>query len=86
MQVVLTLDNSGDSVTEWIEADGTLRSAWTPPNSALLVRAAGARHRVTHLRRGERAHLLRECGCSHVVLIGRQLLEAQLHFVARGRR
>ena len=29
-------------------------SEWTPPNSALLVRAGGARHRVQPLKRGER--------------------------------
>ena len=47
-EAVLTLSNTSDSVTEWITADGEHNSAWTPPNSLLLVRAgvSGARHRV----------------------------------------
>lgn len=55
-EVVLTIENSSDSSTEWVDASGELHEAWTPPNSALLVRAgeAGARHRVRELKRGER--------------------------------
>ena len=55
-EVVLTLENSSDAATEWIDAAGELHSRWTPPNSALLVRAGetGARHRVSELKRGER--------------------------------
>jgi hypothetical protein len=55
-EVVLTLENSSDAVTEWADAEGELHSHWTPPNSALLVRAgeSGARHRVSELKRGER--------------------------------
>ena len=58
-ELVLTLDNTSDSETEWFTADGTLHSAWTPPNSAILVRAGetGARHRVAPPRRGERTIL-----------------------------
>jgi hypothetical protein len=58
-EMVLCLDNTSDSHTEWVDADGRLHSEWTPPNSALLVRAgeSGARHRVQTLRRGERTIL-----------------------------
>ena len=56
-ELVLVLDNTSDSVTEWTDATGELHSEWTPPNSALLVRAGGARHRVQPLRRGERTIL-----------------------------
>ena len=56
-ELVLTLENTSDSVTEWINAAGNLESIWTPPNSALLVRAGdgGAKHRVQQLKRGERS-------------------------------
>ena len=53
-EVVLVLENTSDSFTEFIDADGVLHSEWTPPNSALLVRAGGAKHRVQSLKRGER--------------------------------
>ena len=53
-EVVLVLENTSDSFTEFIDADGVLHSEWTPPNSALLVRAGGAKHRVQPLKRGER--------------------------------
>ncbi len=58
-EVVLTLENTSDSETEWIDAAGEVHSCWTPPNSAIIVRAgdAGARHRVRMLRRGERTIL-----------------------------
>ena len=53
-EMVLVLENSSDSQTEWLDASGELHAEWTPPNSALLVRAGGARHRVRPLKRGER--------------------------------
>ena len=56
-ELVLVLENTSDSETEFIDGEGTLHSEWTPPNSALLVRAGGARHRVQPLRRGERTIL-----------------------------
>ena len=56
-EMVLVLENSSDSSTEFIDAAGVLHSEWTPPNSALLVRAGGAQHRVQPLRRGERTIL-----------------------------
>ena len=56
-EMVLVLDNTSDSVTEFVDASGELHSEWTPPNSALLVRAGGARHRVQPLKRGERTIL-----------------------------
>ena len=55
-ELVICIDNSSDSRTEWIDAGGELHAEWTPPNSALLVRAGetGAKHRVQSLKRGER--------------------------------
>lgn len=60
LEMVYCLENTSDSETEWIiDGDEGLCSEWTPPNSALLVRAgeSGARHRVRPLRRGERTIL-----------------------------
>ena len=56
-EMVLVLSNDSDAVTEFEDASGALHSEWTPPNSALLVRAGGARHRVSSLKRGERTIL-----------------------------
>ena len=57
-EVVLCIENTSDSYTEWEGSGGAedCHSFWTPPNSALLVRAGptGARHRVRTLQRGER--------------------------------
>ena len=54
LELVLTLRNSSDSCTEWIDSDGQLCRAETEANSLLAVRAGGALHRVTPVRRGER--------------------------------
>ena len=58
-ELVLCLDNTSDSRTEWIDASGEHRAEWTPPGSALLIRAgsSGAAHRVIPLKRGERTIL-----------------------------
>lgn len=58
-ELVLCIDNSSDSHTEWIDCNGERHQEWTPPNSALLVRAGelGAKHRVQPLKRGERTIL-----------------------------
>ena len=55
-EVILTLENTADCFTEWVCADGGRDSAWTTPNSVLLVRAGegGPSHRVTPVKRGER--------------------------------
>mmetsp|Transcript_8824 Transcript_8824/g.26518 ORF Transcript_8824/g.26518 Transcript_8824/m.26518 type:complete len:232 (+) Transcript_8824:305-1000(+) len=55
IEVVYTVMNESDSYTEWIDAQGLLQSVWTEPNSALLVKAGAAKHRVTKLRRGSRS-------------------------------
>ena len=59
VEVVLTLENTSDSETEWIDARGERHAQWTAPNSALIVSAGdeGPLHRVTPLRRGERTIL-----------------------------
>ena len=56
---MLTLENTSDSETEWIDARGERHAQWTAPNSALIVSAGdeGPLHRVTPLRRGERTIL-----------------------------
>mmetsp|Transcript_23367 Transcript_23367/g.60975 ORF Transcript_23367/g.60975 Transcript_23367/m.60975 type:complete len:244 (-) Transcript_23367:43-774(-) len=54
LEVVLTLENTSDSQTRWERADGSVRGAWLPPNSLLLVKAEGATHGVTTVRRGDR--------------------------------
>ena len=58
-EVVLCLDNTSDSRTEWIDAGGQSVAEWTPPNMALLVRGGetGAAHRVLPLKRGTRTIL-----------------------------
>lgn len=55
VEAVLTLSNTSDSETEWLDAAGVLHSVWTEPNSLLLVRAAGGLHRVRAVARGERS-------------------------------
>ena len=63
-EVVLTLENTSDSETQWMdETSGEIQAHWTPPNSALLVRAGptGAQHRVSELHRGERLILKVVC-------------------------
>ena len=62
-EIVLTIENSSDSETQWVDSHGEMHSLWTPPNSALLVRAGptGARHRVSELKRGERLILKMVC-------------------------
>ena len=54
LEVVLTLENTSDSQTRWERADGSVRGAWLPPNSLLLVKAEGATHGVTTVQRGDR--------------------------------
>eukprot|EP00316_Scyphosphaera_apsteinii_P024911 CAMPEP_0119315856 /NCGR_PEP_ID=MMETSP1333-20130426/37424_1 /TAXON_ID=418940 /ORGANISM="Scyphosphaera apsteinii, Strain RCC1455" /LENGTH=141 /DNA_ID=CAMNT_0007321335 /DNA_START=456 /DNA_END=881 /DNA_ORIENTATION=- len=59
LEVILTLENTSDSLTEWRDANGQHEGIWTEPNSILLVRAGehGPLHRVTTIRRGERTIL-----------------------------
>ena len=54
VELVLTLSNSSDSATEWVDASGALQSEWTEVNSLIAVRAGAALHRVTPVRRGTR--------------------------------
>lgn len=61
VEVVLTLENTSDCVTAW-ETRGTGVDAKrveveTAPNSALLLEAGGARHRVSPLKHGRRVIL-----------------------------
>ncbi|CAG9465559.1 unnamed protein product [Pedinophyceae sp. YPF-701] len=54
VELVLTVANSSDSLTEWREPDGAVESHRTEPNSVLALVAGGASHRVTPVRRGDR--------------------------------
>ena len=54
LELVLTLRNSSDSCTEWVDGAGEIARVETEANSLLAVRANGALHRVTPVRRGER--------------------------------
>uniref|UniRef100_A0A7S2BRA1 Fe2OG dioxygenase domain-containing protein n=1 Tax=Octactis speculum TaxID=3111310 RepID=A0A7S2BRA1_9STRA len=55
IELVYTVDNNSDSVTQWRLPDGTILEERTEPNSLLLVQAQGPMHQVTQLRRGHRA-------------------------------
>jgi hypothetical protein len=54
LELVLTLSNSSDSATEWVDAAGGLQREWTEANSLIAVRAGAALHRVTAVKRGGR--------------------------------
>jgi len=56
-EVVLTLENTSNSVTEWKDLEGGRGREWTEPNSAVIIRAETAVHRVTAVGRGERSIL-----------------------------
>eukprot|EP01062_Namystynia_karyoxenos_P005427 TRINITY_DN11900_c0_g1_i1.p1 TRINITY_DN11900_c0_g1~~TRINITY_DN11900_c0_g1_i1.p1 ORF type:complete len:472 (+),score=115.49 TRINITY_DN11900_c0_g1_i1:89-1504(+) len=53
-EVVYTIDNDSDQMTEFVDRDGVIRRMWTPPNSVLMLQAEGAPHRVAASTRGER--------------------------------
>lgn len=55
IEAVYTVSNESDSRTEWIDIKGNQHAESTEPNSLILVQANSALHRVTKLRRGERA-------------------------------
>jgi hypothetical protein len=59
VELVICLNNDSDAQTEWINPHGEHAREWTPPNTALFVRAGetGAAHRVTPVKRGERTIL-----------------------------
>ena len=58
-ELVLCLHNSSDARTEWFDAKKERHTVWTPPNTALLIRAgsSGALHRVIPPKTGERTIL-----------------------------
>lgn len=55
-ELVFTVDNTTDSYTEWSDGFRTHR-IYTKPNSILIIRAKGARHRVSPVSWGERSIL-----------------------------
>ena len=60
VEVVLTMENNSDCITIW-EEEGKSSSkrveAETTPNSAILIKAGGARHKVSSLKNGRRVIL-----------------------------
>ena len=54
LEVVLTVVNTGDSVTQWRNAKGEIEEQKTEPNSLLVLKAGAVEHRVTPIKRGER--------------------------------
>jgi len=55
-EIVYTVHNSSDSVTEWKDMDtGKKRWIQTEPNSVLIVQAETVEHRVTPVTKGERS-------------------------------
>ncbi|KAG1674743.1 hypothetical protein FOA52_013579 [Chlamydomonas sp. UWO 241] len=53
-EMIYTVTNTTDSLTQWIDASGATVSHWPEPNSLICVRAGGALHQVTRVGRGER--------------------------------
>ena len=53
-ELVLTIDNTSDSVTQLKEELGVLHSIKTKPNSIILVKANTVLHKVTKVKSGER--------------------------------
>ena len=60
VEVVLTMENNSDCITIW-EEEGKSSSkrveAETTPNSAILIKAGGVRHKVSSLKNGRRVIL-----------------------------
>lgn len=54
-ECILTLENTSDSYTEYIDRSGRIQSIYTEPNSLLIVRANGVKHRVTEITQGHRS-------------------------------
>jgi len=48
-EAILTVEQSSDSKTEWVDINGEVTSVRTLPNSLLLIKAGCVRHRVTPL-------------------------------------
>ena len=62
VEVVLTMENTSDCITIWEEGEegessSTRVEAETTPNSAILIKAGGARHKVSSLKNGRRVIL-----------------------------
>ena len=53
-EAVFTIRNNSRSYTEWEDNNGKIHRKWTKPNSILIVRAKGYKHRVTPPKTGER--------------------------------
>ena len=61
VEVVLTMENNSDCITIWEEGESSsskrVEAAETTPNSAILIKAGGARHKVSSLKNGRRVIL-----------------------------
>ena len=45
IELVFTVDNTSDSMTEWKDSKGGMHQQWTEPNSMLVIIAEGCDHR-----------------------------------------
>ena len=53
-EAIYTINNQSGSMTQWQGEDGEMNELWTEPNSLLVVKAGGYKHRVTPMVSGER--------------------------------
>eukprot|EP00747_Dinoflagellata_sp_TGD_P188370 gnl/TRDRNA2_/TRDRNA2_47293_c0_seq1.p1 gnl/TRDRNA2_/TRDRNA2_47293_c0~~gnl/TRDRNA2_/TRDRNA2_47293_c0_seq1.p1 ORF type:complete len:372 (-),score=42.35 gnl/TRDRNA2_/TRDRNA2_47293_c0_seq1:64-1179(-) len=53
-ELIYTVTNDSNALTEWFDIRGVLTSVRPPPNSLILLRADGASHRVVPATEGER--------------------------------
>lgn len=56
-EMVLTIENDSDSVTEWKDKQGRVFSEWTEPGSVMIIKADGPLHQVKPIKRGSRTIL-----------------------------
>jgi hypothetical protein len=56
-ECVLTLNNTSDSMFEWVDDAGRVCGLKTVPNMLVVVRGGGVKHRVTRVTRGQRGTL-----------------------------
>ena len=54
-EVVLTINNTSDSFTNWYSYNNDEHKIYTKPNSLLLVKAKGNRHCVSPINKGKRS-------------------------------
>jgi len=53
-ELVYTMDNCSDSLTQYRDLNGNVHSIWAQPNSLIIIRADSVPHRVTEVGTGSR--------------------------------